>query len=61
MPKKKKLTRRAVKAFIKDEIQAAHGYHPYSKANRGIKEIELDEVSHKKFFQRKLKKMKRVS
>lgn len=61
MAKKKKLTRRTVKYFIKDEAQAAKGYHKYSKADKGIKEIELDEVSHKKFFQRKLKKMKKVS
>lgn len=55
---KKKLSRRTVKAFIKDEEQAAHSYHPYEKTDKGIKEIEFDEISHKKFFQRKLKRMR---
>jgi hypothetical protein len=47
-----KPSKRKVKYFIKDEKKAAKEYHHY-----GLHNLEKDERKHKRFLQKKLKKM----
>lgn len=47
-----KPSKKKVKYFIKDEKHAAKEYHKYELHN-----LEKDERKHKKFLQKKLKKM----
>jgi len=46
----KKLTKRKLKAFIRDERMASAEYKKY-----GLKMLSRDEASHKKFLEKKIK------
>lgn len=52
----KKLTKKKLQYFIKDEKHAVKEYHHY-----GLHNLEKDERKHKKFLEKKLKKMRKVS
>lgn len=55
-----KPTKRTLKRFVKEEAEAAKGYHKYD-ADRSIRAIEKDEKTHRKVFLKKLRKIKKVS
>lgn len=57
---KRKPNKKRVKYFIKSEKQAIREYHVYD-SDKGIKEIEHDEKHHKKFWEKRLKKLKKMS
>jgi len=52
-----KPTKRTLKRFVKEEKEAAKGYHKYDK-DRSIRAIEKDEITHRKVFQKKLRKLR---